>query len=159
MPDHVTPMVSSLTKPTSKRQKWYPLHKYAGTVQTLRNRKISLRDISKELNIPRSTASDWTRKEPRQNFVTRTAGHPELEREVIAMIDGRRRQGIAVKDSHIREEAAKIGKRDGITNFKASTGWLRNFKKRHEYTNRKPTHTARKTEFSDADKVSCSCES
>ena len=111
------------------------------------------------MNIPRSTVSDWMRKEPQQNFITRTAEHAELKREVILFIDGRRRQGIAVKDWHIRAEAATIGKKEGITNFKASRGWLRNFKKRHEYTNRKPTHTARKTEFSDADKVSCSCES
>jgi hypothetical protein len=53
----------------------------------------------------------------------------------------------------IIEEALRIAEKEGITNFKASPGWLKKFKKRYRFTYRTVTHTSRKTEFSEADKV------
>ena len=146
-------MDSLAVKKPRRQHKHYSMAKYAEAVEAVRNRKSCLREISKELNIPVSTVTDWTRKDPRQNFATRIAKHPELELELCAYIDDHRTHGIILKDLHIRQEAKRIGKRDRIPNFLASEGWLRRFKKRNRYSNRKPTHTARKTEFSMGDKV------
>lgn len=84
----------------------------------------------------------------------RGAEHPDLEKELESWVLEERSVGLMVSDSDIREMALEIAKRDDVAEFRASVGWLVNFKKRHRLSYRSPTHTARKENFTAADDVS-----
>ncbi|OQV16119.1 hypothetical protein BV898_09754 [Hypsibius exemplaris] len=61
----------------------------------------------------------------------RGAEHPELEKELASWVLEGRSVGLKVSGSDIPETALEIAKRDNVAEFRASVGWLVNFKKRH----------------------------
>jgi hypothetical protein len=60
----------------------------------------------------------------------RSAAHPELEQRVFRFVDAMRKRKLNVPGSLIQSRALKEAERMEVTNFKASQGWLENFKLR-----------------------------
>lgn len=54
----------------------------------------------------------------------------------------RRQQGVRVTGKKLKQEALRLHSENGNQSFKASNGWYRRFKKRHEITFRRSTHVA-----------------
>jgi hypothetical protein len=60
----------------------------------------------------------------------RSAAHPELEQRVFRFVDAMRKRKLSVPGSLMQSRALKEAEKLGITGFKASQGWLENFKLR-----------------------------
>ncbi|OQV20565.1 hypothetical protein BV898_05387 [Hypsibius exemplaris] len=94
---------------------------------------LTLRDFARREKIGKSCISRWIRNEANPVAIKRRgAVHPELEKELARWVLEERSVGLKVCDSHIRETALEIAKRDDLAEFRASVGWLVNFKKRHK---------------------------
>ena len=61
----------------------------------------------------------------------RTPQWPEMEEKLLAYLAKTKSEGKVLRKSSILKIAVKIAKEIGITDFKASTGWLRRFKQRN----------------------------
>ena len=64
----------------------------------------------------------------------KTCDHPELEKALIMWIRSVRSQNIPLDGPTLLMKTEAFSKGFGIENFKASQGWLSNFKKRHGIT-------------------------
>ncbi|XP_054706997.1 tigger transposable element-derived protein 4-like [Uloborus diversus] len=62
------------------------------------------------------------------------AEYPEVEKCLIKWITQCRTQNIPLDGNILREKAENFGKQLGFTDFKASSGWFENFKKRNNIT-------------------------
>ena len=60
--------------------------------------------------------------------------YPELESTVIAFVTAMRLTNVAYPPTKIQVKAMKVAEAMGISEFKASNGWLQNFMKRHGLT-------------------------
>jgi hypothetical protein len=78
----------------------------------------------------------------------------EIDDDLFNWIIAQRNQGATVSNVEIRRKSLEIAKDIGFENFKASNGWIDDFKKRKGLVYRTPTHTARKEVFSAEDNVS-----
>jgi hypothetical protein len=69
----------------------------------------------------------------------RSAAHPELEQRVFRFVDAMRKRKLSVPGSLIQSRALKEAEKMEIVNFKASQGWLENFKLRFGLKNSSTT--------------------
>ena len=107
------PAASPLTK-----KRHYPKSKFQIAAAALKNRHAPLREVARQLGIPKSTASDWGKNEFQQERNGRKAAHPEMEEQLLAFMKESLRQGQSVGNRAIRGKALElaINTKPSITN-------------------------------------------
>ncbi|OQV12821.1 hypothetical protein BV898_12950 [Hypsibius exemplaris] len=124
----------------------YSKHQIAGILKRWKEpHGLTLRDFAAREKVGKDSLSRWIRNETSPVPIKRRgAVHPEWEKELESWVLERRSVGLIVTDGEIRLRVLEIAARDGVADFRASNGWLGNFKKRCKLCYRSPTHTARK---------------
>lgn len=133
---------------TGKKQKSYSLEfkmKVLREVEERKNEKNSKTAIAKKHGIPNSTLSTFLKNENKTaaEFAkahdtsrkrAREPGFPELDEAVLNWFTDARSNNIKIDGLMITAKAENFAKKLGIPEFKASDGWLSNWKKRNEVT-------------------------
>ncbi|KAI0328866.1 CenpB-DNA-bind-domain-containing protein [Cubamyces sp. BRFM 1775] len=100
-------------------------------------------DVAARYGVERSTVSKILKQKSRWLSLTedeevhvaklRPSKFPDLERRLAEWVKGVSAQGTILSDALLRQKARQIGDQQGYTadKFKASSGWLENFKHRH----------------------------
>ncbi len=70
----------------------------------------------------------------------RKTAYPDIEERLLQWMVERRDKGARVTGTSLRQECLKLHRQYGSQSFKASTGWFRRFKKRHNILFRRSTH-------------------
>jgi transposase-like protein len=106
--------------------------------------------VSKKYGIDTKTLRDWkknsecyksvlhnptqrTSKERRLEGGGRKAFYPDLDAKCIEWIKERNREGLRVTDKYIMFAAKDFAAELGMTEFKASSGWVKTFKNRNKF--------------------------
>lgn len=89
------------------------------------------------------------------NLVHRPIKFPEIESEVAEWVKEKARAGELINDASLKDQAKLAARRRGITEdqFKASGGWIENFKQRHRIKRGKvyPPRSERSIKHGDMD--------
>ena len=78
----------------------------------------------------------------------------DLDDDLHSWILAERKKGLGVLNFQVKQKALELAAQKGYTMFKASHGWIAEFKRRKNLIYRCPTKTARKETFTDEDLVS-----
>ena len=70
----------------------------------------------------------------------------EIDHALMETIRERRSAGARVTGKFIKTEALRLHKRNGNQQFRASSGWLQKFMRRHKLATRRATHVAQKSQ-------------
>lgn len=111
--------------------------------------------IATKFGIERSTVSKilkqkdkWLKIDPSSDSAKiakhRTAKFPEVEDRLTEWVSGMKKDGKAIHDVMIRQEALRIAKELGLTvdKFKASGGWIEKFRERNQLPKSSPGESA-----------------
>ena len=103
--------------------------------------------IAKEFNIPASTLSTWLKNADsiKKSYLkfgpkrknNKTGSFDEIENAILKWFSNAREQGAPISGPVLLKKANDFAEMLGITNFKASTGWLERFKERNGITFKK----------------------
>ncbi|OQV13776.1 hypothetical protein BV898_11995 [Hypsibius exemplaris] len=110
----------------------YTIDEKRQIIERFRRSNLSQAKFARQEGVPHRTLQNWLKNEhclskPRR---IRKADHPLLETELNAWIQSERAMSRVLRHSDIVEKALQIAKREGFDKFKASPGWLNQFKKR-----------------------------
>jgi len=87
----------------------------------------------------------WKKTRKRAPGAGRPVRFADIEQNLIRWFFERREQGVRVTGKALKNEALRLHKENGSQSFKASCGWFRSFKKRHNISFRRTTHIAQKS--------------
>ena len=79
--------------------------------------------------------------------------YPDIDTTLLGWIQKRRNAGARVTGKALKAEAMRLHRLNGNQQFKASCGWLRKFRRRHNLKFRKSTHVGQKSEEVLGDKM------
>lgn len=82
------------------------------------------------------------KSEKRKSGAGRPIKYDDIENSLIRWFEERRECGIRVTGKALRHEALRLHRENGSQSFKASNGWYRRFKKRHNIVFRRTTHVS-----------------
>lgn len=110
-------------------------------IEDLTAKKRSRQEVMKDLNVGASTLSGWiAQHEQIKSQVQQGSGHhkkarlpdhPELDKCVHTWAMQARQAGIPLTEEVLMHKAIRFAEVLGISDFKASDGWVRSFKERH----------------------------
>lgn len=87
----------------------------------------------------------WTKSRKRAPGAGRSVRYADIDQKLIRWFTERREQGVRVTGKALKQEALRLHKEGGSQSFKASCGWFRSFKMRHNISFRRTTHIAQKS--------------
>lgn len=110
------------------------------------------RFAAKEFNVHRKRVQEWCKNktqlqaapksQKRKPGAGRPLRYPDIDTQLMRWFEERRECGVRVTGKSLRREALRLHMENGNQSFKASNGWYRRFKKRHNIVFRRTTHIA-----------------
>lgn len=107
---------------------------------------------AKAFNVDRKRVREWSQNEDTLKTLTKSrkrssgGGRPvrymDIENEALTWFSKQREAGIRVTGNALKQEALRLHKERGSQSFRASQGWFRRFKKRHNITFKRTTHVS-----------------
>lgn len=107
---------------------------------------------AKTFNVHRKRVQEWCKQkvrlqmapksEKRKPGAGRPLRYPDVDTQLMRWFDERRECGVRVTGKSLRHQALRLHRENGNQSFKASNGWYRRFKKRHQIVFRRTTHVA-----------------
>lgn len=116
------------------------------TVSKILKQRAKWFSVGEDNNVSNSPSSSYLEKRPREAKVPKNklGRHPEMEARLMEWGQEQTRTAITLTDEQVRQKALEIAEqlKIDVSAFKASAGWLENFKDRAKYKHGKFDLTA-----------------
>jgi hypothetical protein len=117
---------------------------------------IGKHKASKLFNVDRKRIREWCKaKQSLQQLASksgkrapgggRRVRYADIDQQLMQWFTERRSKGVRVTGKALKYEALRLHQQNGSQSFKASCGWFRCFKRRHNISFRRTTHIAQKS--------------